>query len=191
MRHFIATRPIATRSVGMGKPALGGSSGNAVQPSLACAAAHTARSRRRSRFGRGRSKCRSKLGRDSPRKETASPAARHHVRIRYRHVDERRDCQDNVLACVPSTVWGTASRRNCHVGLGAVLALKSAYANKLHAPRQPKPGPQNATQTADGPHSSTRMLVQSALGSSLMSGRIHDDVTPSASNKRGIRPPPT
>jgi hypothetical protein len=58
--------------------------------------------------------------------ETASPAARHDVCTRYSHVDERPDCQDNVPACVPSTVWGTASRRNSQVGLSAVLALNSA-----------------------------------------------------------------
>ena len=120
-----------------GRAALGGWSGSAVRRRLACGAALAARSRRRSRLGRGHSSCRSTPGRDNPHKETASPAARHDVRIRYRHVDERRDCQDNVLACVPSTVWGTASRRNSQVGLGAVLALKSAYATNLHAPRQP------------------------------------------------------
>jgi len=99
---------------------------NAVPPRSACAAALAARSRPRNRFGRDHSTRRSKLGRDNPRKETASPAARHDVRTRYRHVDERHDCQDNVPACVPSTVWGTASRRNSQVGLGAVLALDSA-----------------------------------------------------------------
>ena len=41
---------------------------------------------------------------------------------RRRHVDERHDCRDIVPACVPSTVWGTASMRNRQVGLGAVLA---------------------------------------------------------------------
>ena len=39
-----------------------------------------------------------------------------------RLVDERRDCRDIVPACVPSTVWGTASMRNRQVVLGAVLA---------------------------------------------------------------------
>ena len=41
---------------------------------------------------------------------------------RTRHVDERHDCRDIVPACVPSTVWGTASMRNRQVELGAVLA---------------------------------------------------------------------
>jgi hypothetical protein len=117
--------------------------GNAVPPGSACLAALAARSRPRNRFGRDHSNRRSKLGRDNPRKETASPTARHDVRTRYRHVDERHDCQDNVPACVPSTVWGTASRRNSQVGLGAVLALNSAHANPPHAPRQPKPTPQS------------------------------------------------
>jgi hypothetical protein len=78
--------------------------GNAVPPRSACADALAVRSRRRNRFGRGRNNRRSKPGRDSPRKETASPTARHDVRTHYRHVDERHDCQDNVPACVPSTV---------------------------------------------------------------------------------------
>jgi hypothetical protein len=45
---------------------------------------------------------------------------------------------------VPSTVCGTASRRNSQVGLGAVPALNSAHANSAYAPRQPKPQPQSA-----------------------------------------------
>ena len=138
MRHFIAARPVATRSLGMGEPP---STTGLVAPSgarPACGAAPAARSRRRNRSGRGHSSCRSTPGRDNPHKETASLAARHDVRTRYRHVDERHDCQDNVPACVPSTVWGTASRRNRQVELGAVLALNSAYATQPHAPRQPK-----------------------------------------------------
>ena len=99
--------------------------GNAVPPRSACAAALAARSRPRNRFGRDHSTRRSKLGRDNPHKETASPAARHDVRTRYRHEDERHDCQDNVPACVPSTVWGTASRRNSQVG-PARASLNSA-----------------------------------------------------------------
>ena len=101
-----------------------------------------ARSRRRSRLGRGRNSCRSQPGRDNPRKETVEPAARHGVRTRKRQVDERHDCQDNAPACVPSTVWGTASRRNSQVGLGAVLALDNEQALiPPSAPRQPKPAP--------------------------------------------------
>jgi hypothetical protein len=125
-----------------GRAALGGWSGSAVRRHLACVAALAARSRRRSRLGRDRNSCRSQLGRDNPHKETVEPAARHGVRTRKRQVDERHDCQDNAPACVPSTVWGTASRRNSQVGLGAVLALDNEQALiPPSAPRQPKPAP--------------------------------------------------
>ena len=113
--------------------------GNDVPHGSACVAALAERNRPRNRFGRDHSNRRSKPERGNPRKETASPTARHDVRIRYRPVDERHDCQDNVPACVPSTVWGTASRRNRQVALGAVLALKSAHANKPNTTRQLKP----------------------------------------------------
>ena len=124
--------------------------GNDVPPGSACVVSLAERNRPRNRFGRDHSNRRSKLGCDSPRKETASPTARHDVRIRYRPVDERHDCQDNVPACVPSTVWSTASRRNRQVALGAVLALKSPHANKPRAPRQLKPAPAVPTRSCAG-----------------------------------------
>ena len=130
--------------------------GNAVPPGSACVAALAARSRPRNRFGRDHSNRRSKPGRDSPRKETASPTARHGVRTRKRQVDERHDCQDNAPACVPSTVWGTASRRNSQVGLGAVLALENEQALSRHPPRVSPSQPQRATPPANGTHSSTK-----------------------------------
>ncbi len=164
--------------------------GNAVPPGSACVAALAARSRPRNRFGRDHSNRRSKLARDNPRKETASPTARHDVRTRYRHVDERHDCQDNVPACVPSTVWGTASRRNSQVGLGAVLALNSAHANPPHAPRQPKPTPQSHPPR-QRPAFIDTTLVQAALQSSQMSDGIHENVATSAPNKGGFRQPLT
>ena len=62
-----------------------------------------------------------------------------HARTGRRHVDERRDCRDIGPACVPSTVWGTASMRNRQVGLGAVLALDtSAFLARQPPPRQPE-----------------------------------------------------
>jgi len=39
-------------------------------------------------------------------------------------MDERHDCWDNVPACVPSTVWSTASTVTGQVQIGAVLALQ-------------------------------------------------------------------
>jgi hypothetical protein len=44
---------------------------------------------------------------------------------RIEQVDERHDCRDIDPACVPSTVWGTASSPNRQVQIGAVLALRS------------------------------------------------------------------
>src|SRR5271157_1799945 len=139
-----------------GRAALGGWSGSAVRRRLACGAALAARSCRRSRLGRGRNSCRSLSGRDSPRKETVEPAARHGVRTRKRQVDGRHDCQDNAPACVPSTVWGTASRQNSQVGLGAVLALENEQALSRHPPRVSPSQPQRARPPANGTHSSTK-----------------------------------
>ena len=62
--------------------------------------------------------------RGSRRTETAGLTRRRHGRSRRRHVDERHDCRDTVPACVPSTVWGTASMQNLPVEIGAVLALQ-------------------------------------------------------------------
>src|SRR5271165_3133608 len=106
--------------------------------------------------GVARNSCRSLPGRDSPRKETVEPAARHGVRTRKRQVDGRHDCQDNAPACVPSTVWGTASRRNSQVGLGAVLALETEQALSRHPPRVSPSQPQRARPPANGTHSSTK-----------------------------------
>ena len=125
-----------------GRAALGGWSGSAVRRRLASGAALAVRSCPRSRLGRGRNSCRSLPGRDSPRKETVEPTARHGVRTHKRQVDGRHDSQDNDPACVPSTVWGTASRRNSQVGLGAVLALENEQAFiPPSVSRQPKPAP--------------------------------------------------
>lgn len=97
-------------------------SGNAVRQHAARGAGLARRSLRHSRFGRDRSSCRSRSGRGNRRTETAGLTERRDARTATRHVDERRDCRDIVPACVPSTVWGTASMRNRQVVLGAVLA---------------------------------------------------------------------
>jgi len=173
-----------------GQAAPDGWFGNAVPPRAACADALVARSRPCNRFGRDHSNRRSKLGRDSPRKETAHPATRHDVRTRHRHVDERRDCQDNVPACVPSTVWGTASRRNSQVGLGAVLALESKHASPPRAPRQLKPAPRSWTM-ARCALSSTQSSPSPSLGHTRCRVPIHDDVTRHAPLTRTFSPPST
>ena len=160
-----------------GQAAPDGWFGNDVLPGSACVVSLAERNRPRNRFGRDHSSRRSKLGCDSPRKETASPTARHDVRIRYRPVDERHDCQDNVPACVPSTVWGTASRRNRPVALGAVLALKSAHANKPNPPCQPKPALQSQRARPRAAYSGSK-LVKAAIGVTPEIGQVHDDPLP-------------
>ena len=104
------------------RAAPGGWSGNAVRPHAARGAGPVRRSLRHSRSGRDRSSCRSRSGRGSRRTETAGLTSLVHARTGRRHVDERHDCRDIGPACVPSTVWGTASMRNRQVRLGAVLA---------------------------------------------------------------------
>src|SRR5208282_846791 len=164
--------------------------GNAVPPGSACVAALAARSRPRSRLGRDHSNRRSKPGRDSPRKETASPTARHGVRTRKRQVDGRHDCQDNAPACVPSTVWGTASRRNSQVGLGAVLALENEQALSRHPPRVSPSQPQRARPPANGTHSSTKSSRKPPLRQPRSVGRC-PSLKASSPSKRGFSPPPT
>jgi hypothetical protein len=102
------------------------------------------RSLRHSRFARDRNSCRSSSGRGNRHTQTAGLTQHRHVRSCRRHVDESLDCRDIVPACVPSTVWGTASMRNRQVVLGAVLAPRyrnatlpppSASGRARHAPR--------------------------------------------------------
>ena len=83
---------------------------------------HAAHIPRRSKSGRGRSSCRSTPGRDSPRTQTTELSPRRRSRIDRRPVDERHDCRDTGSACVPSTVWGTASSKTAKFNVGAVLA---------------------------------------------------------------------
>ena len=119
----------------------GGWSGSAGRPRAGCGAGPARRSLRRSRSGRGRSSCRSAPGRGNPRTETAGPTPASAVhRIGGAAVDERHDCRNIGPACVPSTVWGTASMRNRQVRLGAVLARRSGRSVPARPPR-PVPGP--------------------------------------------------
>ena len=86
-----------------------GWTGNVARQRFGYGAGLAARTLRRSKPDRGRNNCKSGLGRDTPRTETAWRAELRLVRTRRRPVDERHDSQDNDPACVPSTVWGTAS----------------------------------------------------------------------------------
>jgi hypothetical protein len=84
-------------------------SGSVVRRSAASGAGPARHSLRRNRFGRGRSSCRSAPGHDSRRTGTAAPISPRRGRSRRQQVDVRHDCRDTCPACVPSTVWGTAS----------------------------------------------------------------------------------
>ena len=80
------------------------------------------RNRCHSRSARGHSSCTRPPGSDTARTGTdGQPLARPAHRRRL-GVDERHPWQDTRPAFVPSTVWGTASRQNCQVMVGAVLA---------------------------------------------------------------------
>src|SRR5271166_1536454 len=102
MRHYIAARPVTTRSLGMGEPpsaaglvapsggvllvaprSLRAVAGAVDLASVATAADHS-------------------LGATVRAKETVEPAARHGVRTRKRQVDGRHDCQDNALHACPA-----------------------------------------------------------------------------------------
>ena len=54
---------------------------------------------------------------------------------RRQDVDERLHRQDTRPAFVPGTVWGTASKQNCQVMVGAVLALNSGRLSGRRPPR--------------------------------------------------------
>lgn len=82
--------------------------GSAVRRPSASGAGPAGRSLRRSRFGRGRSSYRSRPACGSPRRGTAAPTPLRHG-MPDRLVDLRHDCRDIGPACVPGTVWGTAS----------------------------------------------------------------------------------
>ena len=106
-------------------PGHDGSSDSVCLPSGASGDAPVRRSRCRSRFARGRSGGTRPPGSNTARTEIDGQPPARPARRRRRGVDERHPWQDTRLAFVPSTVWGTASRQNCQVEFGAVLALKS------------------------------------------------------------------
>ena len=120
--HFCGA-PGSDASARHARAAPDGWSGSAVRRHVGSGGGHARRSRRRSRSGRGRNSRRSAPGRGSPRTQTAgltraSPCAG----SADAPVDERLDCRDTGSACVPSTVWGTASSKTAKFRLGAVLA---------------------------------------------------------------------
>ena len=93
-----------------------------------------------------------------------------HARSRRHHVDERHDCQDNVPACVPSTVWGTASRRNSQVGLGAVRAAQCGTLPCHRPRRQAEHAIQGANAPDDTPLPVQQLRTCSSGSASLRAG---------------------
>jgi hypothetical protein len=131
-----------------GRSAPDGCFGSAVRLHAARGVGHGQRNRRHNRFDRDRSSCRSAPGCDIARKQTAGPARHHRGRIGKHPVDERHVGRDTRLACVPSTMCGTASSVTAKFSIGAVPAfrLKQAF-NRCPTNRQPAP-----TTTASSPN---------------------------------------
>ena len=187
--HFCSA-PDSDASDRHARAAPDGWSGSAARQHAARDAGLARRSLRHSRFGRDRSSCRSSSGRGNRHTETAGLTQHRHARSRRRHVDERHDCRDIVPACVPSTVWGTASMRNRQVVLGAVLApqVPERYPATRHRvrPRTPSPAPSPLT---------TRRHLSSNCGHALrqrfLAGRYHVTFRQSAPEKRGSGQPST
>ena len=92
-----------------GRAVQDGSFGSAVRQHASCGGGPLAHNRRGNRFAHDRSSCRSAPGGDSLRTHRAGRIPRRHCRSGSHHVDERHDCRDTRPACVPGTVWGTAS----------------------------------------------------------------------------------
>jgi hypothetical protein len=85
-----------------------GRSGSAVRRIEATAAGPDRRTLRHSKSGRGRSRCRSPPVCGSLRRGTAAPTPPRHAMAEHQ-VDLHHNCRDIGPACVPGTVWGTAS----------------------------------------------------------------------------------
>jgi hypothetical protein len=83
-------------------------SGSAVRRTEASSAGLAERSPRHNKFGHGRSSYRSRPACGSLRRGTAAPTPPRHGMAEHQ-VDLRHDCRDIGPACVPGTVWGTAS----------------------------------------------------------------------------------
>jgi hypothetical protein len=114
--------------------------GSAVRPAAASLGAPAGRSLRRNKPGRGRNSCTPRPGCDSRRTRKIVPMQPRHGPRRTEQVDERHVCRDIDPACVlPSTVWGTAPRRNRQVQ-NRRRACPSIRANLAASPRPSHPG---------------------------------------------------
>ena len=114
--------------------------GSAVRPAAASLGAPAGRSLRRNKLGRGRNSCTPRPGCDSRRTRKIVPMQPRHGPRRTEQVDERHVCRDIDSACVPpSTVWGTAPRRNRQVQ-DRRRACPSIRANLAGSPRPSHPG---------------------------------------------------
>ena len=189
MRHIFAVRPIATRPIGMHEPP---PTAGLVTPagSTLRAAGLARRSLRHSRFGRDRNSCRSSSGRGNRHTETAGLTQHRNVRSCRHHVDESHDCRDIGPACVPSTVWGTASMQNRQVGLGAVLAPQYRNASPPPPPRQAAHAIQGGIAPDDTP-SPIQQLRTGSSGSTSLRAVSRQTFRQFAPEKRGSGQPST
>jgi hypothetical protein len=101
-----------------GSPDRGGWPGSAARPRAERRAAPSVHNLVRSKSGRDHSGCRREPELGSARTETAGQSSPRPTA----HMDAIGDDWNNALACVLSTVWGTASIRDLAVEVGAVPA---------------------------------------------------------------------
>src|SRR5271157_3036727 len=189
MRHYIAARPVTTRSLGMGEPpsaaglvapsggvllvaprSLRAVAGAVDLASVATAADHslgaTVRAKKQS------SRRRVTVFGPANAKWTDATIAR-------------------IMPCMRAQHGvGTASRRNSQVGLGAVLAFDNEQALSRHPPRVSPSQPQRARPPANGTHSSKK-LAQATLASIPIHQTLSLPESRLAPSNRAFSPPTT
>jgi hypothetical protein len=125
---LFCSAPDSGLGVPRGGGVLWGYCGSVVRRTSASGAGPAGRSLRRSRFGHDHSSYRSRPACGSPRRGTAAPTPPRRE-MAERLVDVRHHCGDSGPACVPGTVWGTASgltakfrsRRRAYLSRGGSL----------------------------------------------------------------------
>ncbi len=140
--------------------------GSAVRPAAASLGARAGRSCPRNKPGRGRNSYTPRPGCGRRRTRKTVPMQPRRGLQRTEQVDERHVCRDIAPACVlPSTVWGTAPRRNRQVQ-NRRRACPSIRANLATSTRPSHPGifrQSNARPPAFTPAASPRQHARSQI----------------------------
>lgn len=140
--------------------------GSAVRPAAASLGARAGRSCPRNKPGRGRNSYTPRPGCGRRRTRKTVPMQPRRGLQRTEQVDERHVCRDIAPACVlPSTVWGTAPRRNRQVQ-NRRRACPSIRANLATSTRPSHPGiirQSNARPPALSPTASPRQHARSQI----------------------------